>query len=174
MKKLTHETAFIGAKVKINKKDLFIIKINIKSFYACDCIYTEFLEKQEQSKKLKITFKDLCKKENFKQYKYEDATIDDKQEKPKIENKKKFLFSKINRLFLEDYYKKMLKNNIRIGHINNGDCQITICSVKDNILVISYDYNFYFYDINNHSEQFIQSVYEKGLTEKNVWEKLAV
>ncbi|MDR0676125.1 MAG: hypothetical protein LBF97_03680 [Elusimicrobiota bacterium] len=172
--KLTPENIFVSAKIKIAKKDLFVIKVNTKSFYACECLYKDFLEKQEQAKKVKMTFKDLCKKEGFKQYKYEDATIDETQDKPKIENKKKFLFSKINRLLLEDCYKKMIKNNMKTNNINNGDCQVVVCSIRDNILVISYNSNFYFYDINNHSEQLIQSVYEKGLTEKNVWEKLAV
>lgn len=167
------ENVFVGAKVIINKKEITIIKINAKSFYGCECSFTDFLEKQENAKKYKITFKNLCGREGWKQYKYETAELAEGQKKPEIENKNKFLFSKTNRLLLEDCYRRMVKNETKRGSINNGDCQITICTRKDNILMLSYDTNFYFYNMENHSDKFIASVFEQGINESNVWERLS-
>ena len=45
--KLTNENAFVGAKVTYNGKQMTVIKVNAKSFYATEMTLSEFNEKYD-------------------------------------------------------------------------------------------------------------------------------
>ena len=77
--KLTNENAFVGAKVTYNGKQMTVIKVNAKSFYATEMTLSEFNEKYD-NRLVGATFVAFCKSMDIFSYKYSDNfEIDEKE-----------------------------------------------------------------------------------------------
>jgi len=154
MIKLDSNNAFIGAKVKYQGKDFFILKVNEKSLYMT--ISKEDVEHIEKKPK-GLTFKEFCTRREIKMYKYEGIEIDEEEAKKKvivekiIENKKsntvlsKELEKEIKMLYKRKFEKKDRRSIWSPIYSNKGDRAIIISAVPGGKLLLNINDNYYFY-----------------------------
>lgn len=172
---LTFENIFLGAKVSLEKIDLFIYKINIKTFYAGVLDYEVFLEKYENKSK-EFTFKDFCKNIKAKQYDYAGFTIADAEvekgkkigSKKKNKDEKRYLSVKGEKI-LRDACEKYKKGKSFNYPMYDDKTEFHILIVHpDGKALINIEDNYYLYNLVSKKFFFIEDVYKGILNENNI------
>lgn len=154
--KANKDNIFIGAKIILNDEIYFAYKINAKTLYYGKEPFFEMEAKYKKRAK-GIVWKDFCETNHYKLSSYENILIDEKESARKkevealSENKETKAFSShsekvIHRLY--DNYKR--GKSYRTLQEVNGEIFNIVKVDASGQMIISKDYNFYFYDMENN------------------------
>lgn len=179
--KLTNENAFVGAKVTYNGKQMTVIKVNAKSFYATEMTLSEFNEKYD-NRLVGATFVAFCKSMDIFSYKYSDNfEIDEKEiSRKKIAeiNAKQsaYTINSIERKGIEntikDFAKK--KRNLKLYQFTPQKRLIRFLEIRDeNNFLLNIDNDYVLYSIETQESIKISTVYDYNYKEVP-WYKLSI
>ena len=110
---LTPENAFLGAKIKKDKEELYVIKVNAKSFYAAPIPYEEFLKDYQNQTWHKETFINYCKRLKYQQCKYGEYEITEDEAKKKLFAPSKSPSSVKQKPLLSDSVLNLVKDTVK-------------------------------------------------------------
>jgi hypothetical protein len=168
----------VGAKITLNGKELYLAKVNDKTFYATEYNYQVFQDKLKMYKSKSMTFLQMAKTENLQKLNYGEAEISEEQikEATKLkEAKAEKLFSRETDKKLISIANRMVKNNCRFGSIFEEDKkQISVMELRGHVLLLNKENKLYLYNLKNFHSIYCGDIFDKKITSSKIeWEKIA-
>ena len=177
--KVSPENIFPGAKIKMGLKDLTVIKVNAKSFYATEMSFSDYSEKYN-SKLPGTTFKKFCEANNIQMCKYTDEYRIDETETARketaIANKvSKYNLGKAEKLLISQLVKYFEKNKRSLWLFQTvvGNSLIRFIEIRDKTnFFLNINNNYVFYSMETDECVKLCSVYDYNY-DHVPWEKLS-
>lgn len=174
--KLTYENIFLSAEATFEGKNMFVYKINAKSFYAGTMPFEIFMDKYEKKPK-SIVFKDFCTHNTAKQYTYEGFDISEEEVekgkkigiKKKDKDEKRYLSLKAEKLLRDVYTDKYKKGKSYQHPLYDDKTEFHVVEAHpDNKILLNIDNNYILFNMISKKYLFLEDVFKKELNSKNI------